>query len=147
LEAGRQLYEIQGIARIELDRREQEALAARIDYEQSLEELHDIGYLDEDVAALLEHSTPRGRLTLRAPADGVVLELVVEEHEWIEAYEPLLVLGDPDRVELEIRVQPVDSSRVTIGDRVEFVPVGHPELAGRARVLTPIPTVDRLTRR
>jgi cobalt-zinc-cadmium efflux system membrane fusion protein len=146
VEAGRQLIELEGIARIELEAREQRALAAAIDYDQSLHELEDLGYLEGDVESLLSSRVPDGRMTLRSPAAGVVLELEVERHDWTEGFDPLLVVGDPESLELEVEVQPTDFPRIHSGDTVDFAPVGHPGLAGRARVITPIPRVDPTTR-
>jgi len=146
LAAGKHLYGLEGISKIELDRRALIAHSKKIDLEQAVHELDDIGYTDEDIDALLERGTPDGRMILRSPADGVVLELTVQEYEWTEAFQPLMTIGDPDQLELEIRVQPVDSTQISPGDRISFVPVGHPELSGAARVLVRIPTVDPITR-
>jgi cobalt-zinc-cadmium efflux system membrane fusion protein len=70
----------------------------------------------------------------------------VQRHQWTQPFEPLLVLGDPGRLELQLRIQPADANRVGLGDRVEFVPVGRPATRSRARVLTPIPRVDPVSR-
>jgi len=75
-----------------------------------------------------------------------VLEMAVQRHQWTQSFEPLLVLGDPNRLELQVRIPPSDASRVGTGDRIDFVPVGRPELSSRARVLTSIPRVDPVTR-
>jgi RND family efflux transporter MFP subunit len=81
-----------------------------------------------------------------APVDGVVLELLVQQHEWVQEYEPLLVIGDPGRVELELQLPPDQASSVSPGDVVEFVPVGRPDISGRATVITRVPRVDPITR-
>jgi cobalt-zinc-cadmium efflux system membrane fusion protein len=146
VEAGRQLLELEGISRIELEAREQRALAAAIDYEQSLHELEDLGYLQSDVKLLLDSRLPDGRMTLRSPMAGVVLDLAVQRHDWTEGFDPLLVVGDPASLELEVEVPPTDFPSIRTGDTVDFAPVGHPGLAGRARVITPIPRVDPSTR-
>jgi cobalt-zinc-cadmium efflux system membrane fusion protein len=145
-EAGEELYELEGISRVELEQRGQEALAAGIQYDVARHELEDLGFGEEDLASLLERGMADGKLTIRAQTDGVVLEMGVQRHQWTQAFEPLMVLGDPSRLELQIRIPPADASRVTLGDRIDFVPVGRPEIAGRARVLTPIPRVDPVTR-
>ena len=41
--------------------------------------------------------------------DGVVLDLAVQRHEWVEAYATLLVFGDPGDLELEVKIQPSDA--------------------------------------
>lgn len=145
-EAGEQLYALEGISRIELEQRDHAAMAAGIRYEVALHELEDLGFDEPAMEEIVQRGKADGRLTLRALSDGVVLELTVQQHQWTEAFEPLLVLGDPGRLELEVRISPADASRVGIGDRVDFVPVGRPEAASRARVLTPIPRVDPVSR-
>jgi RND family efflux transporter MFP subunit len=146
LAAGEHLYGLEGISKIELDHRAQQAHAEQIGFEQAMHELEDVGYTEQDVEQLLERGTPDGRLMLRSPTNGVVLELTVQEYEWTEPFQPMMTIGDPGRLELRIRVQPVDSTGIASGDRIDFVPVGHSELSGSARVLVRIPTVDPVTR-
>lgn len=145
-EAGLTLFELEGISRMELDRRSQEVLAARLAYEQARAEMIDLGYteegLDEDLA---EHET-EPHLTIHAPASGVVLELPVQQHEWIEAYASLLVLGDPRQVELQIQLPPDEAPSVTAGDPIRFGLVGRESAALDAVVTTRVPRVDPRTR-
>jgi RND family efflux transporter MFP subunit len=145
-QSGQQLYELEGISRQELDRRKQEALVAEIEYEELHHELEDLGFSETDLTRLRERMQPLGRLTIRAPADGVVLEMSVQQHEWTQAFKPLLVLGHPDALELRVRLQPTDAAHVSYGDPIEFSPVGERSGPGQARVLTPIPKVDPVTR-
>jgi len=145
-EAGVELLALEGISRMEQDRRVEEARAARIHYDEVRHELEDLGYRRPDIERLLESGELGGNLVIRAPADGAVLDLAVQQHEWVEAYAPLLVFGDPGDLELEVKIQPSDAPRVAFGDMIDFVPVGRTEAAGRARVLTPIPRVDPATR-
>jgi cobalt-zinc-cadmium efflux system membrane fusion protein len=145
-QAGQELFELQGISGQELDRRKQESLAAEIAFEQARHELEDLGFSDTELASLRERMEPSGRLTLRAPSDGVVLETSVEQYDWTQGFEPLLVLGQPDQLELRVRLQPAEAAHVGYGDRIEFIPVGQRGARGQARVLTPIPKVDPLSR-
>lgn len=146
VEAGRQLLAVEGISRLELERREQEALKARLALQAVTAELEDLGYDEAEIAKLIAASKPHPTLTLRAPADGVVLEVTVQQHSWVEAYERLLVVGDPHRLELELQLPAEQAARVAPGDRVEFVPVGRPGLAARAQVVSQVPEVDPSTR-
>lgn len=146
LAAGQQLLEIEGISRLELERRRQAALAARLEAEAARAELMDLGYSEEAIEGILSRRAPDPHLVITAPSPGVVLQLRVEEHEWVQGYAPLVVVGDPRRVELELQIPPDQASRVGAGDRVEFVPVGRPDLSGRAVVLTSVPQVDPTTR-
>jgi cobalt-zinc-cadmium efflux system membrane fusion protein len=145
-EAGEELYALEGISRIELEQRRQEAMSARIGYDLVRHELQDLGFSEEELAELEQHGEADGKLTVRASTDGRVLEMAVQRHQWTQTFEPLMVLGDPGRLELQVRIPPSDASRVAIGDRIDFVPVGRPESAGTGQVLTPIPTVDPTTR-
>lgn len=144
--AGEQLLELEGISRIELEERRQKALAAQIELESLEAELEHLGFRQQELAALLESTDDHPRLILRAPAPGVVLDLDVEVHGWVELYQPLLVLGDPEGLELELQVQPDEALAIAPGDRVRFVPVGRPEQEGQARIITRVPRVDPKTR-
>jgi membrane fusion protein, heavy metal efflux system len=146
LDAGRQLYELEGISRMELDRRSQEALAARLAYEQARAELIDLGYTEEGVDRDLEEQETEPHLTVRAPAPGVVLDLPVQQHEWIESYATLTVLGDPAQVELQLQLPPDEAHSVTAGDDIRFGLVGRDADQGRAVVATRVPRVDPQTR-
>lgn len=144
--AGEQLLALEGISRIELEQRQQQALAARLEVEAVEAELEHLGFRRQEVARLFGDPAWEPRLTLRAPAAGVVLDLEVETYGWVERLAPLLTIGDPASLELELQVPPDRAHRVQPGDLVEFVPVGRPELASRARVVTRVPAVDPTTR-
>jgi len=146
VEAGLELYELEGISRLELERRRQEALSARLALNMVDAELEDLGFSEAEIERLVDGAQAHPKLTVRAPAAGVVLALGVESHEWIEAYAGLMTVGDPASLELEIQVPPDESPGVGRGDRVVFAPVGRPELSGRARILTGVPQVDPRTR-
>jgi len=146
VEAGHQLLELEGISQLEVKRREQEELAARLELRQVEAELEDLGYTEAEIRRLVVSATPHPTLTVRAPAPGVVLALPVQEHGWIAPYEPLLSIGDPGRLELELQIPPAETTGIRRGDRVEFVPVGRPELPGSAQVITPVPEIDPRTR-
>lgn len=145
-EAGRKLYELEGISRMERDAREKEAMAARIRLDRIRHELLDVGFTEEEIDRVLERGESAGFFTLRSPSKGVVLELAVQRHEWFRAFDPLLVVGDPRELELAIQISPLDAAGVSRGDMVEFAPVGRPEEAARGRVVTQIPRVDPVTR-
>jgi cobalt-zinc-cadmium efflux system membrane fusion protein len=146
VDAGRQLLEVQGISQLELEAREEAALDAKLALASSKAELIDVGLTAGEVDALLESGTTDPHLAVRAPASGVVLELPVHEHEWIQAYDPLVTLGDPQRLELELQVPPDQVNRVSRGDVVEFIPVGRTDTRETATVLTSVPEVDAATR-
>jgi len=146
LEAGRKLLELEGISRIELEDREQQAFGARLEVEATRAELKDLGYTETELEEIANRRNPDPHLTIRAPAGGVVLELGVEPQEWVQAYRLLMVIGDPSRVELELQIPPDQASSVSRGDLVEFIPVARPEAVGHATVVTSVPQVDPTTR-
>ncbi|MDY7094046.1 MAG: efflux RND transporter periplasmic adaptor subunit [Acidobacteriota bacterium] len=144
--AGEQLLALEGISRLELDQRRQQALAARLEVDAVEAEMQHLGFRAGEVAKLFGDPNWEPRLTLRAPNGGVVLDLEVETHGWVERLAPLMMIGDPQRLELELQIPPDQADRVQPGDRVSFVPVGRPELGGTARVITRVPAVDPTTR-
>lgn len=146
VEAGIKLLEVEGISRLELEARKEEQLAAQLALSSSRAELMDVGLATAEIDAILESGATDPHLVVRAPASGVVLELPVHVHEWVRAYDPLLTLGDPRRLELELQVPPDQVNRVGRGDVVEFVPVGRTGDREIARVLTSVPQVDAATR-
>jgi Cu(I)/Ag(I) efflux system membrane fusion protein len=110
------------------------------------EELLDHGFPASALDSVLENRKPDAHLPVVAPMDGVVLELSVEDQEWVEDYRTLLVMGDPQRVELELQIAPDLATSIAAGDLVEFAPVGRSDLVGRAKVITSVPQVDPETR-
>jgi cobalt-zinc-cadmium efflux system membrane fusion protein len=146
LEAGRELLAIEGISRIEFDRREQELLSVRLRYSTLREELLDHGMPENHLDHVLESQRLDPHLPVMSPVDGVVLEISVQEQEWVQPYAPLMVVGDPVRIELELQLQPERATSVAEGDQVEFTPVGRPDERGRATVITRVPQIDPATR-
>jgi RND family efflux transporter MFP subunit len=146
LESGRELYAIEGISRLDLQVREQEAYAAELDFNVIREELLDHGFPETSLDEVLENRKTDAHLPVVAPMSGVLLELVVEDQEWVEEYQTLLVMGDPQRVELELQIAPDLAASVLAGDMVEFAPVGRSDQLGRATIVTKVPQVDPGTR-
>jgi cobalt-zinc-cadmium efflux system membrane fusion protein len=146
LEAGRELLAFEGISRIELERREQESLSAKLRYGTLREELLDHGLPEHTLEHVLESQTLDPHLPVTSPVDGVVLEVSVQVQEWVQPYAPLMVVGDPVRIELELQLAPEQAASVAVGDPVEFAPVGRPHELGRATVITRVPQIDPATR-
>ncbi len=146
LEAGTELLAVEGISRLDVEVREQEAFAARLEFDTTREELLDHGVPAAKLQQVIESKQTDPHLPLTSPIDGVVLELAVQEHEWVQDYAPLMVIGNPDRIELELQIAPDRATSVAAGDVVEFVPVGRPSATSRASVITQVPQVDPSTR-
>ncbi|MFQ5465296.1 MAG: efflux RND transporter periplasmic adaptor subunit [Thermodesulfobacteriota bacterium] len=75
---------------------------------------------------------------LRAPTDGVVLRVIHESEGAVPVGEPLIEIGDPAGLEVEVDVLSADSVRIAPGAPVEFIRWGGDKpLAGRVRVVEP----------
>jgi cobalt-zinc-cadmium efflux system membrane fusion protein len=146
LQAGEKLLELEGISRVELERRGQVVLAARVAFDNSQEELHEVGYSESEIEQLMDSADFRPILTVRSPTRGVVLRLEAQVHAWVMAYEPLMLIGDPQQLELELQLPPYEAGSIAEGDLVEFVPMGRREMWGLAQVVTKVPEVDAMTR-
>jgi cobalt-zinc-cadmium efflux system membrane fusion protein len=144
--AARQLFEVEGISKIELEEREQESFAADLEYKMFREELLDHGFPISALDRVLETRSTDPHLPVAAPTSGVVLELETEEHEWVEAYQPLVVIGDPNRLELELQLSLDQAAAIEPGDEITFYPAGQPSSTGRAVAIRRVPQVDPGTR-
>ena len=146
LDAGEELFALDGISRLELERREQDSLSARLRYSTLREEILDHGFPEHSLENIIADQTLDPHLPVTSPVDGVVLEVSVQEQEWVQSFAPLMVVGDPARTELEVQLAPDQAASVAEGDPVEFAPVGRPEVLGRATVITRVPQIDPATR-
>ncbi len=145
--AGEELLALDGISRLELERRRQEAYNARLAVEAERHHLLDVGVTEAELSERVAQDRPDGDVTLRAPEPGIVLGLHVQRFQWFGGFDPLLEIGDPGRLELVIQIAPADAGRIARGDVVEFEPVGLDRGgAGIARVISAIPSVDPVTR-
>lgn len=79
-----------------------------------------------------------GVIELRAPVSGQVLTRHFESARVVQAGEPILEIGDPARLEVEVDVLSADAVRIAPGMRVLFERWGDPEvLEGRVRRVEP----------
>jgi Cu(I)/Ag(I) efflux system membrane fusion protein len=131
---------------VDLELRRLEAFAARLEFDTLREELVDHGVLSSKLESILSSKEPDPHLSIVSPIDGVVLELTAQQHEWLQEFAAIMVIGDPRQVELELQIPPDRASSVSAGDVVEFVPVGRPAATGRGTVITRVPQVDQATR-
>jgi GAF domain-containing protein/multidrug efflux pump subunit AcrA (membrane-fusion protein) len=86
------------------------------------------------------------RSIIVAPTAGTVLTPRVEERvgEWLEPGGPLLWVGSPDWVELELRVRQSDIGEVRTGDRVRAKVPAHPRVTFEGRVSSVSPAPESL---
>lgn len=79
-----------------------------------------------------------GVFHLRAPADGLVLRRHFESERVVQPGEPILEVGDPTRLEVQVDVLSSDAVRLAPGMRVVFERWGDPEpLEGRVSRIEP----------
>lgn len=144
--SGEELYEVEAISRMEVEQRKLEALSARLALRQAEQELLDVGVSEDELAALRNDQISHAHLSIRTPAPGIVMSLDVRQFEWIEAFAPLVKIGHPDRVEVELQMPPDEAMRLQAGDSVTFFPVGDESRVTEGRVISRVPEVDPKTR-
>lgn len=81
---------------------------------------------------------PSETVPVRSPVEGRVLKLVQESAGVVAAGQPLLEVGDPRRLEVEVEVLSRDAVRIAPGGRVMFERWGgDEELEGTVRTVEP----------
>jgi HlyD family secretion protein len=99
--------------------------------------------LEAAKAALIRAGTSdvrqAGRVTVRSPATGTVLAVRHESEGVVPAGTPLLEIGDPGRLEVEVDVLSADAVRIHPGTAVRFERWGGDvPLEGKVRVVEPV---------
>jgi HlyD family secretion protein len=83
-------------------------------------------------------ATPLPTVQLRAPVDGLLLRRHVESARTVQAGEPLLEIGDPSALEVEVDVLSADAVRLRPGMAVQLLRWGEAQpLRGRVRRVEP----------
>lgn len=98
------------------------------------------GHQWQAAQAALTAAGPGGRaaLVLTAPLDGVVLRRHYQSARSVQAGEPLLEIGDPRALEVEVDVLSADAVRLRPGQAVELTRWGgEPALEGRVQRIEP----------
>jgi len=132
------------ISRSEFDqaRSQMQARAAAQDASRSAIEV--ARYELEAAQAVLRHydasgtDAPLETVPVRSPVDGRVLKVVQESAGVVAAGQPLLEVGDPRRLEVEVEVLSRDAVRIDAGGRVLFERWGGADvLEGVVRTVEP----------
>jgi HlyD family secretion protein len=121
---------------------------ARVAAEQAEREANSAGFLEATARhelsaaqAVLAHGSGErgsGVLQLTAPVAGVLLRRHFESARPVQSGEPLLEIGDPDGLEIEVDVLSADAVRLRTGMGVELVRWGEGQsLQGRVRRIEP----------
>jgi HlyD family secretion protein len=80
----------------------------------------------------------RERVAVRAPVEGNVLAVLHKSEGVVREGEPLLTIGDPRSLEVEVDVLSADAVRIRPGSRVLFTRWGgEPALEGKVRTVEP----------
>jgi HlyD family secretion protein len=81
---------------------------------------------------------PTERVTVRSPVEGTVLAVLHKSERAVREGEPLLVIGDPRSLEVEVDVLSADAVRIRSGSRVLFTRWGgEGSLEGKVRTVEP----------
>lgn len=138
------LYESESVSADALDQAETEARQARADL-RSAEFAVEVARHEEEAAktALLysaaESNKTSQRVDIKAPVDGRVLKIFRESEGVVNSGEPLLEIGDPQSLEVEVDVLSADAVRIAPGKVVFLERWGGEEvLEGRVRVVEPV---------
>jgi HlyD family secretion protein len=132
------------ISRSEFDqaRSQMQAMAAAQDASRSAVEV--ARYELEAAQAVLRHyeasgtDAPLETVPVRSPVDGRVLKVMQESAGVVAAGQPLLEVGDPRRLEVEVEVLSRDAVRIEPGGRVLFERWGGADvLEGVVRTVEP----------
>jgi HlyD family secretion protein len=104
---------------------------------------HRVDAAEAEIAALRASIVPSEgldarTLVLRAPSDGTIMRIVEPSRRTVLAGAPLVVLGDPERIEVVIDLLSSDAVRVTPGDRVRVDGWGGDPLEARVRHVAPV---------
>jgi HlyD family secretion protein len=132
----RQLVSVSDLQRAEAEARRTEALA------RSAESRTQTARFEVEMAraALIPAGKrpPEATLPIASPVTGVVLQRYLESAQVVQAGQPLLEIGDPGGLEVEVEVLSADAVRIEPGMRVLLERSGLPEpLAGRVRLVEP----------
>ncbi len=90
-------------------------------------------------SAVITGDSPAERVTVRAPIDGTILKVTRECEGPVRTGDPLLEVGDPSALEIEVDVLSADAVKIKPGMRVLFNRWGGTQpLQGLVRVIEPV---------
>jgi RND family efflux transporter MFP subunit len=97
-------------------------------------------------AARRSAGAQRARTVIRAPIDGTIALLTVEDGDTVAPTLPICSVVRMERVRVELRVTERDYVRIREGMTAEIVPPALPDAARSGTVAHVAPVIDRLTR-
>jgi cobalt-zinc-cadmium efflux system membrane fusion protein len=109
------------------------------------ERLRALGLSAQDIAAV-DKEDQGGRIAVRAPIDGVVLERSVTLGQAVERATDAFKIADTGHVWVDLSLYEKDLTRVHVGGAVEIRADAHPSEVFKGRVAYVVPVVDEETR-
>lgn len=142
------LFDNKAMSRAELERAQVARRVAESNYEQAVAER-------DRADALVEHLAGKGPLPagadehdviIRTPIGGVVTGREAQPGTVVLPGTPLVTVGSPDRLQLEMHVPEQQSVGIDVGATVRYALTDHSDQYFDASVIRVAPTVDTLTR-
>lgn len=140
----KKLYESAFISKKDFEIAETRASQTRANYRSSRFAVKVAEYELEEARTVLKYQNMAGdgggtgTIKVLAPVDGYVLKVLRESEGVVNPGEPLIEIGDPRSLEVEIDVLSEDAVKITHGTRVFFKRWGgSSELEGKVRVVEP----------
>jgi cobalt-zinc-cadmium efflux system membrane fusion protein len=147
-ERAHRLLDAKAMSRAEVERADAARIAAESMYDQAVSE--------RDYAqALVEHLVGKGPVPanaddhdvlIRTPIGGVVISRDAQPGTVVLLGTPLVTVGDPNRLALQVRLSEDAARTVRVGTAIRFALTDNPSERHEATVTRVAPTVDTLTR-
>jgi len=147
-ERAKRLFEAKAMARADVERADVARQVAAAAYERAVAERARATALVDHLAGL--GPTPAGldehEVLIRTPISGVVTARDAQPGTVVLPGTPLVTVGDPTRLQLQMRVPEAQAVGMQAGSRVRFALTDAPDVRVDAVVTRVAPTVDTLTR-
>lgn len=147
-ERAQRLFEARAMSRAELEQAQVAQRVARARFDEATAER-------DRAVALVDHLVgsdplPKGAdehdVLIRTPISGVVTERVAQPGTVVLPGMPLITVGDPRRLQLQLHLTEGAAAGVEAGSRVRYAFTESPTVLYSASVVRVAPTVDTLTR-
>ncbi|HEY0929700.1 MAG TPA: efflux RND transporter periplasmic adaptor subunit [Gemmatimonas sp.] len=142
------LFDARALSRAELERATVAERVARAGFDEAVAER-------DRATALVEHLAGTGPLPpgadehdvlIRTPISGVVTERVAQPGSVVLPGMPLITVGDPRRLQLQLHLAENTAAGIDVGGQVRYALSDAPSVQHTARVSRVAPTIDTLTR-
>ena len=84
-----------------------------------------------------------GKLNVVAPFSGLITLIPVRAGQWVAPPEALFTLADPDRREIEVKIDADDSANIAVGQEVSVSSDAFPGRQWSEKVMRVAPTVEK----